>query len=613
LHSAIFASLNEYEGHDLGETQYYEEGSYIFHEGDVGDAAYLVIHGSVEVIARELDEVGLILGPGQSFGERALLTRDLRSASIRTTQATTLRRLSYESFQALYQSSPQFKALLEGMDLMSRLPNRGNSVSFPSEVDQVPCLNRQYTLDDGQQLLLTWAPILQSFTIQYVPSIEHEYSYEWGIDPESEHPKRSIKTDGENRVVRLRSSGPWPDLPWLIEATLEQRPLDVNQLTEFVEAGRIVRDPDLLEIEQKIICRCIQLTTEELMAQVERGCATRRELQRATGCGMICGGCLPTIDLLLGVNEWIPITARRRRHNSDVFEFELIPDGLIDLTWRAGQHVVISGRVDQLWVERSYTITASESADLLSIAVKREPHGLFSRWLCDGLIALKELRMSQPRGDLVWSGDNELCCFVSGIGVTPVMAMVRTAIDRSRQGQSVAPIDIHYSCRPIAQAHFIDELREACSLYPAIRLTLYVSGEGTRLQKEDIEQAIAKRESSVGEGMSYLLCGSVSYMDFVEDSLLGLGVPAERIHSEKFILERQSRASSEPAQRSRFIRRVYQLTLVASILLIWLQSTSLGLPLKTTGMANTGHEGLSCESCHLPAPGSTRQQLQAKV
>ena len=35
--------------------------------------------------------------------------------------------------------------------------------------------------------------------------------------------------------------------------------------------------------------------------------------------------------------------------------------------------------------------------------------------------------------------------------------------------------------------------------------------------------------------------------------------------------------------------------------------------LRAPGKMNVGHEALDCESCHTPAPGTTRQQLQANV
>lgn len=33
----------------------------------------------------------------------------------------------------------------------------------------------------------------------------------------------------------------------------------------------------------------------------------------------------------------------------------------------------------------------------------------------------------------------------------------------------------------------------------------------------------------------------------------------------------------------------------------------------SSGPANVGHEGLACEQCHVPAPGTTRQQVQADI
>lgn len=37
------------------------------------------------------------------------------------------------------------------------------------------------------------------------------------------------------------------------------------------------------------------------------------------------------------------------------------------------------------------------------------------------------------------------------------------------------------------------------------------------------------------------------------------------------------------------------------------------LPLSTLGPANTGHETLQCQDCHVPAPGTARQQIQANT
>lgn len=64
----------------------YQPGDIIFMEGDPGDATYLVQSGSVELIKRGPDglfDTVATIGPGQVFGEVALLTDRARSAGAR--------------------------------------------------------------------------------------------------------------------------------------------------------------------------------------------------------------------------------------------------------------------------------------------------------------------------------------------------------------------------------------------------------------------------------------------------------------------------------------------------------------------------------------------------
>ncbi|KAE9353035.1 hypothetical protein PF008_g5191 [Phytophthora fragariae] len=70
---------------------YAEKGAYVFHEGDDGDSFYLVYSGRVEVVKNEVDNPArtngtihlTFLGPGDTFGERALLSNtDVRAASV---------------------------------------------------------------------------------------------------------------------------------------------------------------------------------------------------------------------------------------------------------------------------------------------------------------------------------------------------------------------------------------------------------------------------------------------------------------------------------------------------------------------------------------------------
>lgn len=66
---------------------YHPTGDYIFHEGDPATEFYVIQQGQVEVvkgsIAADGEEILAILGPGDFFGEGALIDSGARSASIR--------------------------------------------------------------------------------------------------------------------------------------------------------------------------------------------------------------------------------------------------------------------------------------------------------------------------------------------------------------------------------------------------------------------------------------------------------------------------------------------------------------------------------------------------
>ncbi len=81
----------------------FASGHTVFHQGDEADSAYVVQEGQLEVLliddAKELFVA--TLGPGDIFGELALLGSDIRSATIRAKNQCTLFRIDQTEFDFL--------------------------------------------------------------------------------------------------------------------------------------------------------------------------------------------------------------------------------------------------------------------------------------------------------------------------------------------------------------------------------------------------------------------------------------------------------------------------------------------------------------------------------
>jgi NADH:ubiquinone reductase (H+-translocating) len=103
-------------GGGRGATQaHYEPGEIVFNEGDSGDSLYMILSGQVEVLKRFGSETKVVrtLGPGEYFGEMALLGRHPRSAGTRALSALDLLVLPGSDFSALADGLTEFRSEFE--------------------------------------------------------------------------------------------------------------------------------------------------------------------------------------------------------------------------------------------------------------------------------------------------------------------------------------------------------------------------------------------------------------------------------------------------------------------------------------------------------------------
>lgn len=107
----------------------YPKDTVIFHEGDIGDAFYLVRSGFVKILKLrpEKDLVLAYLREGQYFGEMALLHDEKRSASVIASTDTEIIRITKEDFNSLLTTYPGIRRQLE--DVVTRREARNEELA----------------------------------------------------------------------------------------------------------------------------------------------------------------------------------------------------------------------------------------------------------------------------------------------------------------------------------------------------------------------------------------------------------------------------------------------------------------------------------------------------
>jgi serine/threonine-protein kinase len=104
------------------ETRAYKAGQTIVEEGAPGDAAYIIESGRCEVWKTIRNERVLLrrLGPGEVFGETAVLTRGVRTASVVAADDVTLKVITGESLNRELDQNPWLGAFMRSLAVLFR-------------------------------------------------------------------------------------------------------------------------------------------------------------------------------------------------------------------------------------------------------------------------------------------------------------------------------------------------------------------------------------------------------------------------------------------------------------------------------------------------------------
>jgi ferredoxin-NADP reductase/DMSO/TMAO reductase YedYZ heme-binding membrane subunit len=222
----------------------------------------------------------------------------------------------------------------------------------------------------------------------------------------------------------------------------------------------------------------------------------------------------------------------------DVKTFRFVnPDGgPLPFVHHAGQYINLQLTIEGRRVNRSYTIASSPTRNAYcEISVKKAPNGYGSKHLHETWREGARVKVSAPAGKFFFTGDtNKVVLVAGGIGITPMMSVVRSLTDRGWKGEMY----LVFSVKKVADVVFRDELAYLQKRFPNLHVKITVSNDpdvawdGARGQitRETFESFVPDFKRG-----PVMLCGPDPMMTAMRALLVGMGIPDGEIHQEAFV------------------------------------------------------------------------------
>jgi ferredoxin-NADP reductase/predicted pyridoxine 5'-phosphate oxidase superfamily flavin-nucleotide-binding protein len=220
------------------------------------------------------------------------------------------------------------------------------------------------------------------------------------------------------------------------------------------------------------------------------------------------------------------------------FYFESV-DGVPLPPYKPGQFLPIRVPVSDSAtpLSRTYTLSDAHDPQRYRISVKRE--SVASIWLHEHLVAGTQIEAMKPRGAFVFDEDSPRPAVLisAGIGITPMMAMLRHALAASpSEGARAKRLFFFHGARSDRERPFSAQLKELAARNAALSLHLFDSAadglaEGVSAGRVTID---ALKRVLPFDDYDFYLCGPESFMRDLYEGLRGLNVADERIRFEAF-------------------------------------------------------------------------------
>lgn len=212
------------------------------------------------------------------------------------------------------------------------------------------------------------------------------------------------------------------------------------------------------------------------------------------------------------------------------------------LIYKAGQFLSLVFQVNGKELRRSYSFCSSPDVnEPIAIAVKLVENGEISRFLHHQLQKGDVVEIAEPSGQFTYQLNAELkrtlFLFAAGVGITPLLSILKTALSREANSKVV----LIYSSRSVDDTLFADEIASWQTTYPNRLIVVHLYSNSRNLLRARLNGILINQLVNVNmefdrKDALFYVCGPVDYMDVCRITLLSSGIKPFQIKRETFVL-----------------------------------------------------------------------------
>lgn len=215
--------------------------------------------------------------------------------------------------------------------------------------------------------------------------------------------------------------------------------------------------------------------------------------------------------------------------------------------FKSGQYLTLRQEINSEAIRRSYSICTAPEEDKCSVSIKKIENGKFSTFANEVLRVGDYLDVMPPLGNFTLDSTpkNHFLFFAAGSGITPILSHIKHILFTTAKTK----ITLIFGNKNFGSIMFREELEALKNKY-IDRLSIHhiftKEKVGVDLLYGRIDsdkcKKLAKHIFNIDDINDIYLCGPADMIFDVKDTLIEIGVPANKIHFELFNTEGLKRA-----------------------------------------------------------------------